>query len=618
MQHFPKWIEDFFPADALVTSIFNPEKIKAFLARYFSHHIVETESRYIFKPEQIEFSVVQMQELLCFMKKYHFDGKLHQAIYAPASSMQHYARAAASILWPPSLAFLILNELEVTATLTVAWEIRPNYFPAAWVYFALMPIALLMARNNYYYAICINKISQPELESYKEAIDVLHDTLKSELPNPLLLRFLTQPSFARRLEQEIRMWIAYFIKLAATSAVFLEEFRGWPLHLILIFAFIAGTNEGVDTAYTMVGAIGGEHQNILDFCNTDVPPLKAYHRALLFPHVANFAPIAWAMAKLGPVAWLLVKIRAAYIFTWLLRLSSDNVSGGLYGFYAIISLSALWTSCSFSNFSVDQKLGKELPTQRDFAYEKKFSISALAKALLGALPVAAIPALAAHASGYSNRDAIIISTPVVAATFSLILNAEVFMYFYRWFMEARVADHFFRFIDSRSTNFNAFISLAALIGAAIGAMSNHKIISAIMQPVLFVFGTSLVAQHSRPLASKIRFCTAQTFFYATALFTWILNFVLPLRNLSDEVDPKNHPTQVRQDYFSQAVYFSLVLGGLLASFFAASKDWRATAAKVPSMSYELLGGNSRLMPERQRGSSEVDELISDNCRDSRI
>src|SRR3989338_6831728 len=614
MKRFPEWIDNLFaepevPADRASPSHADEHQIKKFLANNFSYKKIddgtqlEINDSYTLKTTDVEFSKDQIKKLIGFMKDHHFDGVIYDITYAPSTKnvairyTKTFFKALAQNLRPQATAYQILASLEVTATLSAIWEQDPNYYPSPFLFVGLGVAVLAMLRSNHFYTSIIGGLSSDDILTIQEKITRQKETLfcsenlgafPEEAHNPLF-HLLTKPNIPSRIDQEIRAWISYLVKLSASAAVFLEEFKTLPLHLVLSAAFVAGSFEGIDAAFTMVTAIGGEHKALFEYKDGIIPPPSDSNRALIFPYLADFPLIPWAMAKVGPAMWAVVKARAAFTFMRLIDLKSKDVQGGIYGFYSIALLSAAYVSCVFSQYNVDQKLGQHLPTIRDFKYTHKFDVQSVAKAAIGAVPVAAIAAYAARYADFDIFDSAVISLPLWTLTTMLIWHSEKFAEYYSQGVEMRFVNPVINTIDRWHTE-DKFA--AAIVGACITVLGVYKdwpVIAAPGEALMFVMLPSAVIAEcensgiTRSTASAIRYVTVQACLYAAALMTWILNCALPLYNLATHKDPNDRPSRINTEYFHQYGYYLLVFGGLIASVAAGYKDFCSMGSKVKTL-----------------------------------
>jgi len=590
---------------------YDEQAIQHFIATHFSFEesdramlTDENINHYRFLHADIAFTETELHALINFMKAHHFDGALYDAEYQPSSeslAVQSLIAAKKVLMQnirPTAFVFQLLNLLEVTALLSAIWEKDKNFFPGPGLFSWLAVVALFTLRNNHYFASVIGEFSREKMIQIKINIEDQTRDLLNELAkltpgvegvdiNTILLRLLTKPLRHERILQELSSWIAYTVKLSATAAVFLEEFKLWPLHLTLFAATIAGTIQGVDSSYTMYNAINGEHRKILEYRAGKIPVQYTPDRALFFPKFSDFPVIPWMMAKLGPAIWTAVKLRAAVTLIRLLKLESADVPGGLYGFYGIAFASALYTSCVFSLYGIDQKLAKELPTQRNFQYTHTLDRHSIATATLGALPISAMVAYGMHLANYDNKSALIAALPAWSATTVLILNFPVFAHFYRQIVEMRYVDSLMHHLDHLPTNDKFMLFVLSALATAGGIGWDKPALAVPGEIAVFLTFTAWIAQCARPTASYLRYTVAQSVLYATALVTWILNCAIPFYNLNTHQDPADRPAHLDESYFHTAGYFMIVSMGLFACFGAAHRDWKATAAKIPALTGKI-------------------------------
>lgn len=578
------------------------QAIKIFLEKHFNPAEATEDGmfRYTLNGSKQILAQNEMIALTKFMIAHHYDGELHTNSYKKDAdtsfTVAAYLQSAARNLYLKSFLLQITTLLECTAIFSAIWEKKGDFNPNKnlnrLLYVVFIAFAYASLRNVHYYA---NKPSHKPMtagETEERALDDMPEALKEneELQETLLSR-LTTPHFSVRLEQEIRSWLGYFIKLGAAAALFFAELPSVPLAGQLMMAALAGTVEGVDTAFTQV-AIGNEHRSQEDLNRGTFPPSHV-DRGLGFAHVANFTPIPWLMAKVGPAMWSVVKARAAVTFMRLIHLSDNQVPGGLYGIYAIAALSAAYVSTVFSQYNVDEKLGKSLPTQRDFQYAEAWR-TRLAQGVLGALPTAAAIASTAHSAGFDYMaSAVYVGLPA-QLVFTLAIGSS------KRFADLNREINELRFVSKAATAFDRLhitdkitLGITGALIAGLGAgmdvssgMGTHKIwqfTSGAGQVLFFTALTGIVAHVSRITASQMRYTTAQMFLYAAAMLTWTLNFAISMDKVMRGENAKHRPQTINSTDFGMPAYLSLVFGSLLLAYIAGLKDHEANATKVDAL-----------------------------------
>ncbi|MCX7124750.1 MAG: hypothetical protein NTU49_03165 [Gammaproteobacteria bacterium] len=576
------------------TANLNLKKLKQFIANNFMEiKAGENSNSYHNKKFEITLTTEKMQALIRVMTDAHYDGEMHTSSYeiTEENSWEKYGLSVVktlsqNILVPTALLFQLLNLLECTAILTAIWEKKPEYKPDGFIYAALTVMGAATLRSNHLYSTVKGNVSKADIEAAHNEVITLQTKLKTSLKiddqsAEKLTRLTTLPSTTMRTEQEVRCYISYAIKLSASFAILSEEFPNYPLFAITLAALLAGSVEGIDTAFNQVLAISSEHQSAMEFLRGRIPVANSTDRAFSFAYLANFAPVPWMMAKLGPALWAFVKFRAALTLMTLFNIDKSDVYGGLIGYQSVMLMSALTFSSVFSLYNVDHKLGEELPTKRDFKPTQA------AEALVSALPIAAIVAYITHLA--SEKELMSLYPGVAAAvsllpTIALILKSDTFSEKYRYFAEMRFVPDILTRLDALPVLDKAIITAAGFVTTGLGMWKDEQWVAGPGQALLFMGLMGLIAERSRIAANMTRFIPIQMALYAAALTTWILNCAMPFINLLRDRDPQDHPKKLDDLYL-----FLICFAGALAGY----KDFCSTASKVDKLVEPIANENRR-------------------------
>jgi len=128
----------------------------------------------------------------------------------------------------------------------------------------------------------------------------------------------------------------------------------------------------------------------------------------------------------------------------------------------------------------------------------------------------------------------------------------------------------------------ALIMLSVVL-LAVGISHHHSVMTGMSGTALFLFLTTCL-HRNRAFANGIRYLTAPTLLNAVALFTWILNFLLPMLNIAKgRAANDDHQTRLTEKYFDHTRYDFVLIFALLLGMGAAYMTWRATGNQVTSL-----------------------------------
>lgn len=603
----------------------NADAIKDFIAKNFSFDkggaredmeapLVKTFS---INGTNINLTEEQMIALIRVMIARQYDGTMHIAGFQASDRnacvqwLDSFYEALKQNANPAVIGYQLVNLLPLTAVITAVMEAKPDYRPTAWEFSALGVAALAVIRNNHFYAAAIAGASKEKIQKIVQEIVTAHNTLLDELKLVIpgddadaiksreqLLRLLTMPSLGKKVDQETRAVVAFLVKMGeAFALVYSDAFKTLPGYLKPLLALLFALVQGVDTAFSVVTRIGGQQRGFLEFMQEIIPTLNTPDLAPIFSSIANFAPIPWTMAKIGPLMWLVVRARAAMATLELLGADSEQMRGAMFGYYAVAGFAGMFASEVFTRYTVDENLARHLPTERTFLYRDGTLLHRIGQASIGGMPLGAVAAVIAHlAGGLDIFESAAVGGPTALLSTALLLASDNYRRLYSYVFELRFPNAALRQLDRLHIADKSLLMTVGVGATAFGVARENEIAATLGLVLLFLSGTALVAERSRYAANALRFVFAQMLLYSAAFLTWVINFVLPMKNMSHGQQPNDHPSYLDSDYFTLAGKIALSLGAALLGGGAAFADWKSTGGKVSELTQVIA-------PEEKRAFS---------------
>ncbi len=544
-------LEDGSSSQPSVQSRANREKIEKFIVDNFTSHRIE----YYLNNTKCGLDITQMSSFIKFLVRHHYDGRLHQPDFkSPKGLYENYIKpieAFLSTLRPAALAYQLPNTLEVTAILTLLWQLFPDYTPSVKDYAALTTIAVFIMRNNNYFT-SGNSVSKENFKELQENLQKIRDDLITEITHlgftdeNNLLTQLTKPTLYEQTVVTLGSAASFTVKMAASMAVMQTLLASYSMPIRLLAGIVAGLPMAVDSSFSNVVAIAGRNYGLLKLFaqNGIYPPLTSKDSVINTASFASFIAkladsglIVYPMALIGGLMFAGVSSRGFSADMQITNINPAAIPGGTMGLTGISVLSALMYGYIFTTFSVMQMLGHHLPTKRN---------------LDGLAEFPGIKSINLH-------------------RFAQLLQLQ-------W-----VGPAFEKLDNLNKTDKAVFAVLGALM-TAYGCYQNNSLIAAPGEVMTYLSVTALLAGLNNGKARAnvnlmLRYAPAQACLFSAALNTWIVETLYSLIAMIKKYPVKDHPHALPLDNSKNML---IVAGVLVVAYAAAIAQGKTTMRQVTS------------------------------------
>lgn len=529
---------------------------RAAIEKFITNNFTSENENYYLNNTDRTLSSEQMENFILFLVRHHYDGRLHQLDFnSPEGLYENYIKpieAFLSTLRPAALAYQLPNTLEVTAILTLVWQLFPDYTPSVKDYAALTTIAVFIMRNNYYFTLG-NAFSKEKFERLQNDLEKIRDDLNTKI-NTLgftaennLLALLTQPTILEKMLFTLGSAASFTVKMAASMAVMQTLLASYSMPIRLLAGIVAGLPMAVDSSFSNVVAIAGRNYGSLELFaqNGIYPPLTTTDSVINTASFARFIAkladsglIVYPMALIGGLMFTGVSSRGFSADLQITDINPATIPGGTMGLSGISVLSALMYGYIFTTFSVMQMLGHHLPTKRN---------------LDGLAEFPGIKSVNLH-------------------RFAQLLQLQ-------W-----VGPAFEKLDNLNKTDKAVFAVLGALM-TAYGCYQNNSLIAAGGEAMAYLSVTALLAGLNNGKARAnvnlmLRYAPAQACLFSAALNTWIVETLYSLIAMIQNNPVDDHAHALPLDNSKNVM---IVAGVLVVAYAAAIAQGKTTMRQVESV-----------------------------------